>query len=173
MSRLYPVVGLLFCLLSGGLQAGETGNATPISRQALGLSAGTIVGNGLLYRYYWGRHFAQATFAGYVNKDNDEEYMDASLSYGNYFKLLRSSKLGFPVGVKGMAGVDAVYDKSEGISDNWVYAGFGIGLDLGSLQEEGLLLSFDMFYAFGFSGLNALEFKTLDMEPSVALIYNF
>lgn len=172
--KLLSLISLFTLALAA--QAEEPSNQ---ARSAIGLSAGWIVGNGFLYRHYINDMYVQGTFAGLINKDQGEEYVNATASIGGYLNSRHIKQLGAPVGLLWIGGVDVVYDQhrdaytSMDISENAVHAGLGLGIEIGQIKQYGLSLSFNMIYTASFNGLSSPEFNALELKPSAALLYNF
>jgi len=139
-------------------------------KHAVGFNAGWVIGNGLIYRQYQGRNIYQATFAGLIDKDKNEEYVDVSASYAYY---LNKFNFNTTIGIKAVVGAEAIYDKSDGISDHRVNLGAGIGMDIGNVQKEGVVISFDLFYAAGFEEPTGTSIQTLSLKSALGLMYNF
>ncbi len=137
---------------------------------AVGLNAGWVVGNGLVYRMYQGKQIYQVTFAGLIDKDKGEEYVNLSTSYARYLTQASASK---PFGLKWIIGGEVVYDKSDNISDNQINIGTGIGVDIGHVMQTGITISFDLIYTASFAGLKNPEFNALDLRPALGILYNF
>lgn len=150
-------------------------------RQAIGISLGWVVANGLSYRRYFGSQFLQGTFAGAVNKDEEKEYIDISVSYGNYLNQFNLSNGNFPVGFKFISGIEVERDTDrrndlvstdESKSANELHLGAGFGIDFGNPGGKGILYSIDLIYTASFRGIEKKEFVRLGMLPSVSIQYN-
>ena len=137
---------------------------------ALGLNAGWVVGNGILFRMYNNKQFYQATFVGLIDKDSEEEYLNFSLSYARYLNKFDYST---PIGLKWVTGGEIVYDQSDNINNNEINIGSGIGIDVGKIFNDGILISLDLIYTATFKGISALEFNALTLKPSLGIAYNF
>lgn len=150
-------------------------------KQAIGLSLGWVVANGLSYRRYFGTQFIQGTFAGAINKDDDKEYIDLSISYGNYlnkFELQNGLKT---VGFKFIGGIEAERDtnrrddlvsQDEEKSPNEFHIGVGFGLDFGNPGRRGVLYGIDLIYTASFRDFKTREFVRLGLLPSISIQYN-
>jgi len=170
-----------FCL-SSFVQAEKIAQpSSPQPKQAIGLSLGWVVANGLSYRRYFGNQFIQGTFAGAVDKDEDREYVDASLSYGRYLNTFELTEGAFPFGLKFIAGIEAEHDNNRSIdivsndqikSANELHTGAGFGLDFGNPNRNGLIFSLDIIYTASFRGFSEFEFVRLGLLPSVSIHYN-
>jgi len=159
----------------------EEAKLTHSPKQAVGLSLGWVVANGLSYRRYFGTQFVQGTFAGSINKDEDKEYVDASISYGNYLNRFDLNKGQFPMGLKFIAGIEVERDtnrradlvsQEENKSPNELHLGAGLGFDFGNPGRRGILFAMDFIYTGSFRGLSDLEFVRLGLLPSVSIQYN-
>ena len=159
----------------------EKSQPPPTTQQAIGLSLGWVVANGLNYRRYFDEQFLQITFAGAVNKDEDREYIDFSLSYGRYLNTFDLSEDFYPVGVKFVSGIEVERDtnrEADFVSDanqlsaNELHLGAGFGLDVGNPKQRGLIVSVNIIYTASFRGLKAREFVRLGMLPSIGIHYN-
>ncbi|MCF6334440.1 MAG: hypothetical protein L3J12_01700 [Spirochaetales bacterium] len=137
---------------------------------AVGLSAGWVVGNGLIYRLYQGKQMYQVTFAGLIDKDRGEEYLNLSTSYARYLTQATPST---PFGLKWIIGGEAVYDKSDNVYDNQINIGTGIGVDIGHVRQAGITISFDLIYTASFTGLKNPKFNALNLRPALGVLYNF
>lgn len=142
------------------------------SRQAVGFNAGWVVGNGLSYRYYLGKQWLQLTFAGTVDRDNEEAYIDLSLSYARYLNTFHLSENN-PIGLKWVSGIEGVFDEFEGVRDNRVNIGTGFGVDFGKVSASGFVYSLDLIYTAEFVGLRRFEFNSLNLRPTVGIHYQF
>lgn len=140
---------------------------------SIGANIGSVVGNGLIVRSYFKRSFVQFTYAGYLDKIQDEKYFNASASYVRYLKKVKPSPYTSPVGLKWIIGGGAVYDKMRGKSANKIKAGSGFGIDFGAVGEPGFIFSLNAIYTLGFAGLRSPSFETLQFEPTVGALYNF
>lgn len=163
---------LFFLIFTSQIVFAEERQARVI-HHGFGLSAGWVVGNGLLYRHYFGKNFLQGSFAGLIDKEEDEAYLDVSVSYGRYLNTLHYDTVGAPIGLKWIFGGEAVYDEVKNTKDNRLNFGTGIGLDIGSVNVPGLLISFDLIYTVSYAGLSEPEFTTLMLRPAVGVVYNF
>jgi len=150
--------------------AAETKKTEKKATAAVGLNAGWVVGNGLIYRMYQGKQIYQFTFAGLIDKDVGEEYVNLSASYARYLTQVSASK---PFGLKWIIGGEVVYDKSDNVSDNRINVGTGIGVDVGQVMQPGITISFDLIYTASFTGLKGPKFNALDLRPALGLLYNF
>ena len=149
-------------------------NSTKKINYAVGLNAGAVVGNGIVVRNYLSsRSYIQGTFAGYVDKKDDESYLNFSASYVKYLAFASPKALPSSVGVKWVSGLGAVYDKYKGESDNRINIGSGIGLDYGSVNKPGVIYSLNIIYTLGFQGLKSPEFVSLLFKPTFGVLYNF
>lgn len=154
-------------------------NATP--REAVGLSLGWVVANGLSYRRYSGNTFVQATFAGAIDKERDQQYVDASISYGHYLNTFDFGRGRFPIGIKWITGLEFERDlaRSRDLvatrinnSPNEIHIGTGVGFDLGNPNHRGMIYSIDVIYTATFRDLKDSQFVRLGILPSVSLHYN-
>jgi len=150
-------------------------------KQAIGVSLGWVVANGLSYRRYFGSQFFQTTFAGAVNKDKNSEYIDFSVSYGTYLNPLQFKPTDFPVGFKFVTGVEVERDSNRqddlvsqdpNKSIDELHIGAGFGLEFGSPGKKGLLYGVDLIYTASFRDLRQLEFVRLGLLPSVSIQFN-
>lgn len=142
------------------------------SNIAIGLNIGKVVGNGLLIRGYFDKFFAQATYAGFVDEDQDEAYFSTSASLGKYISVV-GPDAGNKTGIKFIAGGGAIYDRVKKDKQNEYNLGIGLGLDYGAVKHQGLVVSANLMYVFTLSGLRSPEFTTLEFKPTLGLLYNF
>lgn len=161
---------LFLSLFSSNIAISAESQDADTINYALGLNAGWVVGNGILFRMYDNKQFYQATFVGLIDKDNDEEYLNASASYARY---LNKFNYGTPVGLKWVSGAEVVYDQYQGRSDNAMNIGSGIGLDVGEVSKQGVVVSIDLIYTASFRGIRRLEFNALSLKPALGIMYNF
>ena len=150
-------------------------------KHSIGLSLGWVVANGLSYRQYLADDFVQLTFAGAVDKDKDEEYIDASISYSRYLNKFDLNQGRFPVGLKWLTGIELERDidrsqdlvsKTLNVSPNEIHVGSGFGFDFGSPGRRGMIYSFDVIYTASFRDFKNREFVRLGLLPSISLHYN-
>jgi len=153
-------------------------------KHAVGLSLGWIVANGLSYRRYFGANYMQGTFAGTIDKDKDEEYVDVSLSFGRYLNTFDLSDMFFPVGLKVLGGVEIEHDNNRGDDlffdndkfdnddPNEIHFGLGLGLDIGNPTRRGFVVSIDAIYTASFRNFSSFEFVRLGLLPSLSIHYN-
>lgn len=162
----------------------------PGVKHALGGSLGWIVGSGISYRHYFDNSFIQTGFiaaAENLNDDiatNDDVYVDFAIAYGRYLHIDRNNKW-VPVGLKWLAGIESVYDESADCRfepgsmncvesttvQRTVHVGGGIGVDIGRVQAQGLIVSLDLsflatFEAGKFEGVHA-------PWPAISVLYNW
>lgn len=169
--------------LAGSL-IGSTANAAeqiepaPTPRYAVGVSLGWVVANGLSYRHYLGPAYVQGTFAGMIDKEADQEYLDISVSYGRYLNQFELGVGHFPVGVKAVGGLElehkeGLFGNRAGEVTNKTHTGLGLGVDFGNPGARGMLFSLDIIYTASFKGFSDWEFVELGLLPSVSAHYNF
>jgi len=145
---------------------------------AIGLSSGWVVGNGLLLRKHFGRYYAQTTFAGMLNKEEEKEYFDLSVSAGHYFHTMKSNFLVSQIGLKSIIGAEVFHEK-KGLDNpdektrNEIMTGFGIGVEFGKVRRKGIAVSMNVLYTATFSGFKARELTKFGMKPAISAVYNF
>lgn len=167
------------------LETSATSNAIPTPpekpKQAIGFSLGWVVANGLSYRRYYDSKFIQTTFAGAVNKDDDKEYIDFSISFGHYLNPLVFEPGEMPIGFKFITGLEIERDsnrRSDLVSQDpnkktdELHIGLGFGLEFGNPGKKGTLYSLDLIYTASYRDLGNLEFVRLGLLPSVSIQYN-
>ncbi|MEK6749329.1 MAG: hypothetical protein AABY83_09005 [Pseudomonadota bacterium] len=147
----------------------------PAPEQAIGLSLGWVVANGLSYRQYFGHNYWQGTFAGLVDKEAGNSYLDLSVGFGRYLNRFDLERFA-PIGLKMGAGIETEYRKGtqfgvgDGLDRKELHLGAGFGADIGNPTAHGLILSLDVFYTATFN--NMKEFTKLRLLPSVSIHYN-
>lgn len=149
---------------------------------AVGLSVGWVEANGLSYRRYFGNQYIQGTFAAAIDRDNDSEYVDMSISYSRYLNVFEMKNQFFPIGMKIVAGSEIErntdrpaewFNSKANISPDALHVGLGVGADLGNPLREGFVVSLNALYTATFRGFKALEFVRLGLLPSVSVHYNY
>ena len=152
----------------------------PPVRQAVGVSLGWVVANGLSYRRYFNSSFFQTSFAGAVDKDRDQSYLDLAFSYGTYLNYAELMSGEHPVGLTFIMGMEGEHDNNRTndlvytdttVSPNELHIGAGFGLELGNPAKKGLSVSLNVIYTGSFRG-EQLEFVRLGLLPSAALHFN-
>lgn len=164
-------------VVSAGVLA-EQAEPAPGPRYAVGVSLGWVVANGLSYRHYLGPAYVQGTFAGMIDKEVDEEYVDASISYGRYLNQFELGAGHFPVGVKAVGGLElehkqGIFGNDPGEVTNKTHTGVGLGVDFGNPGARGMVFSMDIIYTATFKGFRDWEFVELGLLPSASVHYNF
>lgn len=174
MKIIHSYTGLIIslCVLSlfNTSVADEKIENTPDIRSAVGLNAGWVIGNGLIYRQYMGKQFFQVTFAGLIDKQEEQEYLNLSASYARYLNQFNFTT---PIGLKWVIGAEGVYDVDNGTTDNQINIGSGIGVDVGNVKRPGITVSADLIYTASFIGIKTPTFNALDLRPSLGILYNF
>ena len=170
MKKITPPLIFILALFFSGLVYSKEEQSNQTVNYALGLNAGWVVGNGILFRMYKGKDIYQGTFVGMVNKDSKEAYLNTSVSYAHYLNRFDYKT---PIGLKWVAGGEGVYDDSNNVSNNRINFGAGIGVDIGRVSREGIIISADLIYTLSFKGIRNPEFNALSLKPSVGIAYNF
>lgn len=168
-------IGLLLASASASADQAEPG---PSPRYAVGVSLGWVVANGLSYRHYMGPAYVQGTFAGMIDKEADQEYLDMSVSYARYLNQFELGAGRFPVGVKAVGGLElehkqGVFGNDAGQTTNKTHTGVGLGVDFGNPGARGMVFSLDIIYTATFKGFSSWEFIELGLLPSASVHYNF
>lgn len=180
----------LFLYMSAVIAQSPQENEIDKTRHALGASLGWIVGTGLSYRHYFSNQYIQTTLlasAENLNDDiasNDDVYIDFGFAYGKYLHV-DQPKNWFPIGLKWLAGVEWIYEKNPNCefdslrqsciqysqAERTMHLGAGIGIDLGRVQMQGLVVSLDLsflatFEEGKFEGVHA-------PWPALSVLYNW
>jgi len=170
---------LIFLLISSSLSPlhAEENSA----KHAIGLNAGWVTGSGLSYRHYFQNSFVQATGIATMHKQQNREYLDASLNYGHYLSKYDLGADFYPIATKWLIGIEAEHEvepndltaADDKTTSHKIYSGIGFGVDIGRPQTQGIVISADLFYTATFIGFKSLELDELEFLPSLGLHYNF
>ncbi len=163
---------------TSGVLADQSEAAPTAPPYAVGVSFGWVVANGLSYRHYLGPSYVQATFAGTVDKEAKEEYVDFSLSYARYLNRFELGAGHFPIGVKAVGGLElehkqGLFGNAPGVVTNKIHTGGGLGIDFGNPGARGIVFSLDLIYTATFKSFRKWEFVELGLLPSSSVHYNF
>lgn len=178
--------------LSASIAMAQTSPSTETRKanHALGASVGWIVGTGLSFRHYMSdQYFQTSVFASaeQLNDDiasNDDVYIDLAFSYGRYLHVDLTHKW-VPIGLKWLAGAEWIYEENPNCdydpatqgciansrTDRTVHVGTGVGIDIGRVQSQGLIMSLDLsfiatFEEGKFEGVHA-------PWPAFSVLYNW
>lgn len=169
-----PLILLSLCMSNSSFATDTppvvTQESKSTAHSAVGLNVGWVVGNGLIYRSYFDKQFFQVTFAGLIDKQEDQEYLNISASYARYLNQFNYKT---PIGLKWVIGGEGVYDQTGNNSDNAINIGSGIGVDIGHVKQTGITISIDLIYTASFIGIKSPKFNALDLRPSFGILYNF
>lgn len=182
-------LGLYLCM-GVAIAQSSTDSEGAKARHALGASLGWIVGTGLSYRHYFSDQYFQTTLlasAEHLNDDiasNDDVYIDFAMAYGKYLHI-DQPKNWFPIGLKWLAGVEWIYEENPNCnfdslrqscieysdSERTMHLGAGVGIDVGRIQTQGLVVSLDLsflatFEEGKFEGVHA-------PWPALSVLYNW
>ncbi len=183
-------------LLIGMLVAIQPAVAEENAGHGLGFSVGFVQGTGFTYVRYLGPHMLQFTFDGSVDhltdefgeRDSVQTDYQVGFSYARYLHHVREPKSMLPVSLKLIAGLDVHYQKGEiypevifaGDDPTPIYdesyfyhAGVGLGIDLGSPNQPGLVYSFMISYALSIEEVNQEPQWEISPLPAAALIYHW
>lgn len=159
-------------------------------KHALGASVGWIVGSGISYRHYFGDAFIQSGFIASAenfnddSKTNNDVYVDFAVAYGRYVHIDRENKW-VPLGLKWLIGIEGIYNENPGCRfdfassscvetrniERTVHVGGGIGLDVGQIRAQGLIVSFDLNFLATFE---EGEFEGVHAPwPALSVLYNW
>jgi len=145
---------------------------------AIGLNTGWVVANGILVRKYVGNYYLQTTFAGLVDRNENQEFIDVSISTGNYFPPINIDFINTNTHIKTVFGFEVKHDKRASRTEsaptsNEINTGFGLGVEFGNIHRNGLVLSANTIYTATFTGFKEWKFSQLGLKPSIGIIYNF
>ena len=189
--KVSAALGMALYVWAGTAWAQSSPSAeTNIANHALGASVGWIVGTGLSYRHYVSdQYFQTSVFAAaeQLNDDiasNDDVYVDLAFSYGRYLHVDLTHKW-VPIGLKWLAGAEWIYEESPNCdydpatqgciansrTDRTVHIGTGVGIDVGRVRSQGLIMSLDLsfiatFEEGKFEGVHA-------PWPAFSVLYNW
>lgn len=179
---------VFFLLANVSLAFAEENEVSQSASQAIGFSGGWISGNGVTYRRYFGKHFLQGTFFGVISDNGDNTYINTAFSGGTYLHKLEASDIMPPLGLKIMAGVDLVVDRSREtefvalpgdnattrtINEDMSYYGAGVGIDFGNPGQPGLSLWVAVNYVFAFEGISSPSFDWFGARPAGGILYGW
>ena len=152
--------------------------------QAIGTSLG-FTGSGIMIRQYIGNMYIQGSGYAIYNQDENNKYADFSISAASYLHYMDLSDYFFPVALKLLGGVDWEVGRNErfegrSVENNYIHTGAGVGLEIGSPNQPGLVVSFDVLYIASIrdgdrkvftADFNDLVF--IEPRPAASIFYNW
>ena len=172
---MYKIILLLSLLCFNAVADEKNMPDIKIANHAFGATISKGLGQGVLYRYYFGDDYYiqnAGLVGGYKEEDVTNLYLDYSLSIAKYVYSDHVSLFH----VRAILGGEYEYSdesnsetKSSNVERIFTLAS-GLGLELGSRKSGGFLMSLDLLYAFEYKDKDNYRFTP---SVGVSVMYNW